>query len=224
MSISARSVISISGSDFEGEGRQGRRFDMPVQGFGTYLMNSAEAEAGLQIALKLGYRHIDTAQFYDNHEGIARAIELSGVERKEIFITDKVSPGGLFGQKEATFEDVKMTFMTNMARLKTSYLDLYLLHHAYAKEERLNQYRALLDLQKEGFLRSCGVSNWNISHMEEIKQAGLPLPAVNQIEVHPLCTQQELVAYHFKNGIATVAYSSLAPLATWRAKEGQVRI
>ena len=187
-------------------------------------MSSAEAEAGVQIALQLGYRHIDTAQFYDNHEGVARAVELSGVDRGDIFITDKVSPGILFGQKEATFDDVKATFMTNMARLNTNYLDLYLLHHAYAKQERLNQYRALLDLQKEGFLRSVGVSTWNISHIEEIKQAGLPLPAVNQIEIHPLCTQSELVTYHVANGIATVAYSSLAPLAAWRAKEGQVMV
>ncbi len=195
---------------------------IPVLGFGTYLCSTAEAESGVTAALAAGYRHIDTAEYYNNHEGIAAALaNHPSITRDQLFITDKVSPGGLFGAPDRTYEEIKALCSVQLQRLGTSYLDLYLLHHAFAKGERVNQYRALLDLQKEGLVRAVGVSNWNEKHIEELRAAGLPLPAVNQIEIHPLCTQHKLIAYLNANNIVPVAYSSLAPLSTWRVEEGQ---
>jgi 2,5-diketo-D-gluconate reductase A len=132
------------------------------------------------------------------------------------------SPGGIFGQEERTFDDVKSILKAHLTRLQTTYVDLYLLHHAFAKSRRIEQYRALLALQEEGLIRSIGVSNWSKLHIEEIKAQGLPLPAVNQIEVHPLCTQRDLIAYLQQNNIVVVAYSSLAPLSSWRVAENQL--
>lgn len=195
---------------------------IPLLGFGTYLCSTEEAEHGVSIALAAGYRHIDTAEFYNNHEGIAAAISKSGLKREEIFLTDKISPGGIFGQPERTFAETRDLVMHNLKRLNTTYFDLFLIHHAFAKEERLNQYRALLELQKEGYVREVGVSNWNVNHIEEIIAAGLPLPSANQIEIHPLCTQSTLIQYLQTHNILPIAYSSLAPLGTWRTAEGQL--
>ena len=195
---------------------------IPLLGYGTYLCTTEEAEHGVSVALAAGYRHIDTAEYYNNHEGIALAIDKSGIKREEIFITDKISPGGIFGQADRTYDETRELVLHNLKRLNTTYIDLFLLHHAFAKIERLNQYRALLDLQKDGFIKEVGVSNWNINHIEEIVAAGLPLPSANQIEIHPLCTQSTLISYLKSNGILPIAYSSLAPLSTWRTAEGQL--
>ena len=114
------------------------------------------------------------------------------------------------------------TCRRSLAALGTEYVDLYLLHHAQpSKEDRIEQYRALVQLQQEGLARSIGVSNWNIHHIEQLREAGLPVPACNQIEIHPLCTQEPLLAYMRKHNITPVAYSSLAPLNSWRSAPNQ---
>lgn len=194
---------------------------LPMLGLGTYTCTHDDAKSAVSIALSLGYRHIDTAEFYNNHEGIAQGIEHSGIPRSDIFITDKVSPGGNHSTNEKSFDEIIETCKTHLKRLNTDYVDLYLLHHAYAKRERINQYKALLELQRQGLVREVGVSNWNISHIEEIKAAGLPLPAANQIEIHPLCTQEPLIAYLKQHHIVPIAYSSLAPSSNWRVLPGQ---
>jgi 2,5-diketo-D-gluconate reductase A len=124
---------------------------------------------------------------------------------------------------QKTYEETLETIQRHLKRLQTSYIDLFLLHHAYPRQERINQYRGLLEAQKQGWVREVGVSNWNIAHIEEIKSAGLPLPAVNQIEIHPLANQQQLVEYCQAHGIVIVAYSSLAPLASWRESTDRQR-
>lgn len=194
---------------------------LPILGFGTYTCTDEEATNAVATALSLGYRHIDTAEYYNNHEAIAFGIKRSGIPRSDIFITDKVSPGGNHGTKEKSFDEIISTCKHHLKRLDTDYIDLYLLHHAYAKNERINQYRALLEMQRLGLVREVGVSNWNISHINEIKAAGLPLPAVNQIEIHPLCTQQPLIEYLRRHGVVPIAYSSLAPSSYWRVVPGQ---
>lgn len=194
---------------------------IPIVGLGTYLCSVSEARSSTAAALAIGYRHIDTAEFYNNHEGIAKGIEDSGIPREEIFITDKLNPGGAFGQVGKTFDDTCETLHTHLSRLNTSYIDLYLLHHAFAKEQRLDQYRALIHLQSLGCIKHVGVSNFGIVHLEEIRSAGLPLPVVNQIEIHPVCTQQKLLEYMSMHEIIPVAYSSLAPLGQWRIEPTQ---
>jgi 2,5-diketo-D-gluconate reductase A len=197
----------------------GNHSSIPLLGFGTYLSSQEEAESSVLHALNAGFRHIDTAEFYNNR--IAAAIQKSGLRREDIFITDKLNPGGIYGAKQKTYEDTQNLVLHHLTRLQTSYIDLFILHHAFAKEERLQQYQALLDLQKEGFIREVGVSNWNIHHLQELQTAQLPVPSANQIEIHPLCTQESLMKYCREQGIVPIAYSSLAPLSTWRIEPGQ---
>jgi 2,5-diketo-D-gluconate reductase A len=155
--------------------------------------------------------------------GIAKAIAASGVPRSELFITDKVSPNGFFGMPCRTHDECLAALKERLAMLDTDYVDLYLLHHPFAKDERVNQWRALVEAQKQGLVKHIGVSNWSERHIEEIKAAdtALPYPEVNQMELHPLCTQAEALPYMQSKGIAIIAYSSLAPASTWRVDPGQ---
>ena len=169
----------------------------PLVGFGTYLLSSEQCEDAVLCALRAGYVHIDTAEFYDNHKGIAKAIKASGIPRDSIFITDKVSPMGFPGGEipARTFEEILETLKQRLAMLETDFVDLYLLHHAFPRKERVNQWRALVEAQRLGLTKNIGVSNWSKEHIEEIKRSdpSLPLPSVNQIEIHPLCTQAPLI-------------------------------
>jgi len=195
--------------------------EIPFLGLGTYLQSNEEAAESVVCALRNGYRHIDTAEFYKNQAGIAKGIAASGVPRSEIFITDKLGPGGIFGQPGVTYEGTMAALKNTLDLLQTSYLDLYLIHHPGARDERLDQWRALCDAQKEGLVKAIGVSNYSDKHIEEIRSAGLKLPEANQIEIHPLCTQTQLIAYLRANNILPIAYSSLAPCSGWRIEEGQ---
>lgn len=194
---------------------------IPAVGLGTYLCSDDEARVSVANALKCGYRHIDTAEFYANHKGIAAGIAESGVARDDIFITDKVNPGGLFGQAGKSSEEIQTSMKKMLSQLACGYVDLYLLHHAGAKDLRLEQWKALVALQQEGLTKHIGVSNFCVAHLEEIKAAGLPMPSVNQIEIHPLCTQTPLLQYMKEHHILPVAYSSLAPASTWRTAFNQ---
>lgn len=188
---------------------------MPMVGFGTYLCSDEDAKRSVTAALRAGYRHFDSAEYYANERGVGEAVRASSVPRSEIYVTSKLAPGG-FGTPFKTYETTIQSFNESFDRLDVDYIDLYLIHHAFAKMERLDQWRALVDLRKSGRVRSIGVSNWGISHLDEIRAAGLPMPTVNQIELHPLATQTELIAYMAAHCIAPVAYSSLAPLPQWR--------
>jgi len=172
--------------------------------------------------LQLGYAHIDTAEFYANHLGIAAGMKAAGVDRSKIFITDKLAPDfGGWGTWKG-FEESLAACKAHVQKLEIEYVDLYLIHHAYSgKEKRVEQWRALCELKKSGLCKHIGVSNFSQGHIEELLEAGLETPEVNQIEIHPLCTQEPLVAYCRKSGILPVAYSSLAPATTWRTEPNQ---
>lgn len=194
---------------------------IPQVGLGTYLQSDEEASASVEHALRAGYRHIDTAEFYANHRGIAQGIKKSCVPREQLFITDKVNPGGIFGQAGKTYQQVIQRLKDALQLLDTTYVDLFLIHHPGAKAERLDQWKALVTLKEQGLTKLAGVSNYSIKHLQEIETAGLPTPDANQIEIHPMCTQTELVAYCQAHNIAVIAYSSLAPSSTWRIAPGQ---
>jgi len=197
---------------------------IPCVGFGTYLLNDEQCASGVKDALDAGYKHIDTAEFYANHDGISQALKACpNLKRSDLFITDKLSP-----TKGASFDvfkngdEVKIACKEHIAKLNCEYLDLYLIHHGMGgKDVRLEQWKALCDLYAEGIIRNAGVSNFSIQHLDEIKEAGMMMPSANQIEIHPLCTQTELIAYCHTNNILPIAYSSLAPASTWRIEEGQ---
>ena len=200
--------------------------NIPAVGFGTYLVSSEDAPTAVRSAIECGYRHIDTASGYRNEaavgEGIRSALASTGLSRKDIFVTTKLWPGNpAWGDAPRTHEQMIAECEASLDKLGMDYVDLYLIHAPYGGPERLSQWRALIELQKAGKARSIGVSNFNRSHLEEIRMAGLQAPDANQIELHPWSQKPELLAYMAENGIAPIAYSSLVPLSTWRTQEGQ---
>lgn len=198
---------------------------MPFLGFGTYLISEVEAAEAVYNAIQAGYRHVDTAEFYDNERGVGtgiqRAISEGLVVRNEIFVTTKLWPGNAdWGQTPKTTETTITSLEASLNNLQLDYVDLYLIHAPFQHEQRLAQWRGLVELQSSGKALAIGVSNFNIGHLKELEDAGLPKPQVNQIELHPWAQKVDLVKFLEENGIAIIAYSSLAPLSTWRTAPG----
>ncbi|MFJ9690883.1 aldo/keto reductase [Kitasatospora sp. NPDC101183] len=199
--------------------------EIPYLGFGTYLIEDGEAAAAVAEAVRAGYRHIDTAEVYRNESGVGAGIEEAlrseGLTRGDLFVTTKLWPGNReWGQEAKTTESTVTSLDESLERLGLDHVDLYLIHAPFGREDRLAQWRGLVELQRQGKARAIGVSNFGIGHIEELKAAGLPLPAANQIELHPWSQKPELVRYLDDNGITPIAYSSLVPLSTWRTAEG----
>ncbi|KAI0694519.1 Aldo/keto reductase [Cytidiella melzeri] len=172
---------------------------IPRLGLGVYRNN--DAVPAIIAALKHGYRHIDTAEMYKNEDAVGKAVRNSGIKREEIFVTTKILGGAA---------DPATSIQKSLARLDLGYVDLYLIHSPHGgKESRLKIWKALLDAKAQGKIRDVGVSNFNVKHIEEIREAGLETPAVNQIELHPFCTQGTIVDYCERNGILVEAYCPL---------------
>jgi len=199
---------------------------IPYVGFGTYLIANDAAEAAVRTAIQAGYRHIDTAEAYGNEDGVGAAIQQAltegGLSRDALFVTTKLWPGNAaWGQTPKTTATTIAALDASLERLKLDYVDLYLIHAPFDHAQRLAQWEGLLTLKEQGKTRAIGVSNFNRTHIEELRAAGLPLPHANQIELHPWSQKPELVRFLTDHGITPIAYSSLVPLATWRIAAGQ---
>jgi len=191
---------------------------MPMIGLGTWLIPNDDAEQISTNALNLGYRHIDTAQVYRNEEGIGKALTSSSIPRDDIFITTKMWPG-MFGQEEPfqNFQGVIHACDESLKLLQINEIDLYLIHNPFAKDNRLEQWEAMIELKKQGKVKHIGVSNYNVNHIQEIETTGLEMPSANQIEIHPWhLIRPELEGYMKSHNILPIAYSSLAPIPNWR--------
>jgi 2,5-diketo-D-gluconate reductase A len=195
--------------------------DMPLVGFGTYQLSVNQAEFCVKEALKAGFRHIDSAEGYNNEEGTGKGIKSAGVSRDDIFITTKLFPGYIpWGAPEKNYEQTIETLKNQLKQLQLDYVDLYLIH-APLSELRLEQWNAFVELKKSGLTKHIGVANYNEERIKEILDAGMAKPEADQVEFHPMCAQIDLTRYMNENAIVPIAYSSLAPLSTWRAEEGQ---
>lgn len=199
---------------------------MPMVGFGTYLIQDEDAQSHVHQAIRLGYRHVDTAEAYGNENGVGAGIRTAaqafGIPREEIFVTTKLWSGNeAWGHPPRTYDSTIESLNASLERLQLEYADLYLIHAPFPRAQRLEQWKALVELKRQGKVRAIGVSNFNEAHIQEIKSAGLPLPDVNQIELHPWSQKPDLVSYLIKNNISIIAYSSLVPLSSWRNAEGQ---
>ena len=176
---------------------------IPQLGFGTYKIDPAETERTVLEAFETGYRHIDTASFYRNEAGVGEAVRASGLPREDIFVTTK-----LWNTDQARPHEA---FDESMGRLGLDYVDLYLIHWPQPMfGEALAAWRALGEIAESGRARAIGVSNFEIEHLEEIIDATGVVPAVNQIEVHPLHQRRELVQFCRDRGIAVEAWGPLS--------------
>ncbi|KAI0812271.1 NADP-dependent oxidoreductase domain-containing protein [Irpex lacteus] len=175
---------------------------MPLLGLGVY--KNYTTTASVTEALKAGYRHIDAAQAYRNEGHVGLALKESGLKREDVFITTKVI------SKHHGYEKTLRVVESSLESIGGGYIDLFLIHDPYAGTKlRLETYKALQDCRKEGKIRSVGVSNYGVKHLEEIREAGYETPAVNQIELHPFCQQKPIVEYCRRNNIVVSAYSPL---------------
>jgi len=176
---------------------------LPVIGFGA--LGQGDAKTAIAEALKAKYRQIDGAQMYENEDQCGAAIRESGVPRAEIFATSKIASA----DNGHGYDKVTKGVDESLKKWGLDYFDLFLIHDPLAKDLRVESYKALVDAQKAGKIKSFGVSNYGVKHLEEIKKAGLPLPAVNQIELHPYLQQREIAEYCKKNNIIIQAYCPL---------------
>ncbi|CAH1213395.1 aldo/keto reductase [Paenibacillus sp. JJ-223] len=176
---------------------------MPWLGFGVFkVKDGQEAVDAVRTAIETGYRSIDTAKAYNNETGVAQGIRESGIAREDLFITTKV------WNSDQGYESTLAAFEASMERLELDYLDLYLIHWP-VKGKYKDTWRALERLHREGRIRAIGVSNFQIHHLEDLMTEATVVPAVNQIELHPLLNQQELRDYCSKHKIQVEAWSPL---------------
>ncbi|WP_338893110.1 aldo/keto reductase [Rhodococcus sovatensis] len=177
---------------------------LPVIGLGTVQSEGEDMAATVTAALSSGYRLIDTALRYETEPGVGRAVAASSVPREDILITTKI-PGRLHGYDEA-----KESARTSLDNLGVDYIDLLLIHWPLPKVDNyIDTWRAMIDLQKEGVVRSIGVSNFTAAHLDRLVSETSVVPSVNQIELHPYFPQADLRAYHAEHGIVTESWSPL---------------
>lgn len=177
--------------------------EMPWFGLGVFKVSDGdEVVHSVKAALRNGYISIDTAAMYLNEEGVGQAIRESGVPRKELFITTKL------WNADHGYESTLKAFETSLHKLGLDYMDLYLIH--WPGVDKYNEtWRAFEKLYKEGRVRAIGVSNFHVSHLEDLIRNAEIKPMVNQVEFHPHLTQKELLAYCKKEGIQLEAWSPL---------------
>jgi 2,5-diketo-D-gluconate reductase A len=162
------------------------------------------AEKVVLQAFEAGFRHIDTAKIYGNEEGVGRAIERSGLSPEDIFITTKL------WNADQGFDSTLAAFDASMDRLGLETLDLYLIHWQQPQQDKyVDTWKALIELQKRGRVKSIGVSNFTTEGLQRIIDATGVVPAINQVELHPFFNQAELRAFDASKGILTQAWSPL---------------
>lgn len=177
---------------------------MPLLGLGVYkATGDNEAENAIEAAVQCGYRLIDTASAYKNEESVGKGIARCGVPRKDLFITSKI------WNNAQRLGDVDGAFQRSLDRLGLNYVDLYLIHWP-VPGCYLSTWAEMEKILSSGKALSIGVSNFEIRHLEELRKVSGIVPAVNQIECHPLCYQKELIDYCQDNGIQVQAYAPLA--------------
>jgi 2,5-diketo-D-gluconate reductase A len=177
---------------------------IPQLGFGVFLVDPEETERIVSDALEVGYRHIDTAAVYGNELGVGKAIEKSGIDRDELFITTKLWNSDQGSQSAIDAMDLSLD------KLGLDQVDLYLIHWPRPDLDRyVESWLALEQLQADGKTRSIGVSNFHRPHLERVLAEGTVVPAVDQLELHPAFAQRELRAYGAEHGIHIEAWGPL---------------
>jgi len=177
--------------------------EMPMIGLGTFPMNGLKLAIIVRKAVKMGYNSFDTSPAYGNEKWLGRGIRLCGKSRAALFITTKLSNSG---QRSG---DIRSALQNSMSRLGIKYLDLYLMHWPNP-ETYLKSWKQMETLYKEGLVRAIGVCNFHEHHLESLLEIADVAPVINQVELHPLLSQANLVEFCKNSGTQITAYSPLA--------------
>jgi 2,5-diketo-D-gluconate reductase A len=180
---------------------------IPQLGFGVFQIPPEETAGAVREALDVGYRHIDTAEMYGNEREVGEAVRESGLARSDVFVTSKLNNGA------HEPDDAREAFEGTMAALGLDHLDLFLIHWPLPTlygGDFVSTWRVLEELQADGRVRSIGVSNFQVDHLERLPAEANVVPAVNQIELHPYFLNHEVRSYDEAHEIATQAWSPIA--------------
>lgn len=177
---------------------------IPQLGYGVFQVPPKETEVAVAEALRTGYRHIDTAAAYRNEAGVGLALRASGLARDEVFVTTKC------WNDDQGYEQAKRACRASLDALELEHIDLYLIHWPVPAHDRyVDTWRAFIELQQEGLVRSIGVSNFEAEHLERVIAETGVTPAINQVELHPYFQQVGLRREHERLGVVTESWSPL---------------
>jgi 2,5-diketo-D-gluconate reductase A len=180
---------------------------IPQLGFGVFQVPPNETERAVAVALETGYRHLDTAEMYENEKGVGDALRASGIDRADVFITSKLNNG--FHEPD----EARKAFANTLTELGTDYVDLFLIHWPLPtlyNGDFVSTWKTLEEFKADGRARSIGVSNFQVDHLERLAAESDTVPAVNQVELQPYFHNTDVDAYGRAHGIHTEAWAPLA--------------
>jgi 2,5-diketo-D-gluconate reductase A len=180
---------------------------IPQLGFGVFQIEPDATADAVAHALRVGYRHIDTAQMYGNEHGVAEGLRASGIDRSDVYITSKLNNGA------HEPDDARTAFEQTLFALDSDHVDLFLIHWPLPTlydGDFVSTWKVMEDFKRQGRARSIGVSNFQPEHLERLMAECEVVPAVNQIELHPYFLNREVRAFDEQHGIATEAWSPIA--------------
>ncbi|KIX07972.1 uncharacterized protein Z518_02626 [Rhinocladiella mackenziei CBS 650.93] len=186
--------------------RMNSGYHIPALGYGVYQTPAASCEEVVLHAFRTGYRHVDSARAYRNEQPCADAIRSSGLKREEIFFTSKIPP------RSMGYEEAKKSIESSFIQTGLDYIDLYLIHSPYGgKEARYGTWKALAEAQKAGKIRSLGVSNYGVHHLDELEEYIISSSVggtidVGQWEIHPWLPRNDIVQWARKRNVVVEAY------------------
>ena len=180
---------------------------IPQLGFGVFLVPREYTQRTVEQALQVGYRHIDTAQMYDNEAEVGAAIRASGIPREDLYVTTKLNNGHHLP------DDARRTFAESLEKLGMDRVDLFLIHWPLPTlydGDFVSTWKTMEEFYRDGRARSIGVSNFQVPHLRRLAAETEVVPAVNQIEVHPYLTNEAVRSYGQEHNIKTEAWSPIA--------------
>src|SRR5579875_3575154 len=180
---------------------------IPQLGFGVFQIPPEDTAEATSLALEVGYRHIDTAEMYENEQGVGDAVRDSSLERDAIWITSKLA------NPKSEPDEIRAAFEETLTKLGSDHVDLFLIHWPLPTRrgsDFVTRWKVLEEFRSDGRARSIGVSNFEVAHLERLAAECDVVPAVNQIEIHPYFLNEEVRSYGENHGIATEAWSPIA--------------
>ncbi len=182
---------------------EAKGFRIPIVGLGPWALRGHDCARLTEQAIRIGYRHIDTAQMYDNEREVGEGVRASGL-RSAVMVTTKVQPTLLAPH------DLERSVKESLARLRIDVIDLLLIHWPNPRVPLAETLGAMAKMKREGYTRQIGVSNFTVALLEEANKISSEALVCNQIECHPFLNQDTVIAYCRKQGMAVVAYSPIA--------------